>query len=114
MDPLQKKIDEFQKVNSRIFPREFTKTHMAFLTVQLHSELSELYNEIRSTLGREMSPEKTSSREKLVDEYGDVFGVFLAMGRVMNITPEEALDMVTKKLLQLELNKNANTSTDNS
>jgi NTP pyrophosphatase (non-canonical NTP hydrolase) len=109
---LTHKIEQFQEVNSRIFPREFTKSHIAFLTAQCHSELSELYNASRNFLGREMSPEKTGGREELVDEFGDTLGVLLAIGRVMNISLEEALDTVTAKLIQLETKKNANTVAD--
>lgn len=110
---LSDKIEKFHTVNSRLFPRDFNKPHMAFLIAQCHSELSEFYNEARSFLGREVSPEKVSSREKMVDELGDTIGVLLAICRVTNITPEEALDMVTEKLIQLELKKNANTPTNN-
>jgi uncharacterized protein YabN with tetrapyrrole methylase and pyrophosphatase domain len=81
---------------------------------QCHSELSEFYNASRNYLGRELSPEKTGTREDMIDELGDTLGVLLAICRVTNITPEEALDMVTEKLLQLELKKNANTSTNDS
>lgn len=110
---LDKKIAYFHEINSRLFPRTYTKQDTAFLIAQCHSELSELYNASRNFLGREHSPEKTGGREELVDEFGDTLGVLLAISRVMNISIEEALDTVTKKLLQLEFNKNANTSTNN-
>lgn len=113
---LENKIRNFQIINERLFPRVYTKEHMAFLVSQCHSELSELYNASRNYLGRELSPEKVGTREELIDEFGDTLGVLLAIGRVMNINIEEGLDTVTKKLIQLELNKkqqqNVNTSTN--
>ena len=65
-------------------------------------ELGEFSKELQINAG--LHPNKTTTQEKLLEEFGDLLFAVIALGRGLNLNPEKALLMSIKKYKSRDVN----------
>ncbi|NHK31281.1 MAG: hypothetical protein FK730_08010 [Asgard group archaeon] len=85
---LSKKIDDLISDLGGYWPKEW-------LLQPVMEELGEFSKELQIDAG--LHPSKTSTKEKLIEEYGDLLFAVIALGRGLKIDIEQALQNTIAK-----------------
>jgi len=78
-----------------------------WLVAPVIEELGEFSKELQISAG--LHPGRTTTNEKLLEEYGDLLFAVLALGRGLGLDPEKALLVTLKKYKEREQKDNTNT-----
>jgi NTP pyrophosphatase (non-canonical NTP hydrolase) len=88
LNDLSKKIDDLIRDLGGYWPKEW-------LLQPVMEELGEFSKELQIDAG--LHPNKTSTKEKLAEEYGDLLFAVMALGRGLKIDIEQALQNTISK-----------------
>jgi NTP pyrophosphatase (non-canonical NTP hydrolase) len=105
---LEQKINEISEIRLEMWPESANFNILEFdhLIATLFEEAIEFRQAARSYLGRPFNPEKTDTKEHMVEELGDILVPVIAMANQTEISLHAALNCAKRKLLgRLEKNK---------
>jgi len=95
-------MDRYEKIleiSQRMFPeRRFDKTCMQSLLSLLLEESGELAGAARSLFGRKYRPDVEADMDHVKEEVGDVLVIVYAICEILNVHPNECLDISIDKL----------------